>query len=228
MRLLRFAAPLLLLSLAASTPHAGGAPMISLTSLPTHFVVGEAATLSFFGIQHGNGIGPEWDAVVVAGGVSAPVTRDAGGRFHAIITPVSAGKTDVSLHLVRKGSAPTAEGGSRPVMTFWSQRRLLPVTTVPPGTQPPLQPAADRGRHLYVAKGCISCHGHAELADLREPGGTRDLTGRRYDTRYLERLLLDPYSVLPQNPSPIGSMPTLVLNYEEVDALVAFINGGGG
>jgi mono/diheme cytochrome c family protein len=105
--------------------------------------------------------------------------------------------------------------------------RLLPIRVVGSrAAAPPPQHSALRGRHLYVAKGCIACHSHAEAAGMAFFGaGALELSGRTWPEPYLRRFLADPAGTR----SDIGAaMPALGLSDTEIDALVAFLNGTAG
>ena len=100
---------------------------------------------------------------------------------------------------------------------------LLPLRAVDAGTRPlPALADADRGRRLFVAKGCVTCHNQGEI-----PGGRvgPDLAGRRFPADYLARYLADP-TIKPsqQGPAVSARMPDLELAPREIAALVAFIN----
>jgi len=111
---------------------------------------------------------------------------------------------------------------------------LMPLRVVAPGASPPPpMPVAMRGKHLFVAKGCITCHVHPETQEWESTNAGPNLTGRRYVPEVLAAFLDDPdNSPLSQNPrSGIGGttyvrMPKLGLDPREITALVAFVNGG--
>jgi cytochrome c2 len=80
--------------------------------------------------------------------------------------------------------------------------------------------AAELGRSLFIAKGCVVCHRHEAVAGVSDWGGIGpDLTNPYFDPAFLRRWLNDPSSVRPGT-----FMPTLGLNSHEIESLIAFIN----
>ncbi|HEX6560155.1 MAG TPA: cytochrome c, partial [Longimicrobiales bacterium] len=104
-----------------------------------------------------------------------------------------------------------------------SDVRLLPIAAVS-GTAKPVAawPGAERGRQLFVAKGCLTCHSHARVPDSgRIPVGP-DLTQKRFPREYLQQFLADP--AVKQNWSSDNRMPNLNLRPDEIAALIAFLS----
>lgn len=92
----------------------------------------------------------------------------------------------------------------------------------------PAQPPYERGKALFVAKGCITCHWHAQ-AGVSPSGSYRigpDLTnietvpygGMPNDADFLREWLKDPKALKPSTP-----MPNLGLSDEEIGDLLAFL-----
>jgi hypothetical protein len=113
--------------------------------------------------------------------------------------------------------------------------KLPPLKVIAPGAvAPPPFPLTDRGRQLFVVKGCNACHLRNGPTDGYTYGP--DLTGKRFPPDYLRRFLTDP-SITPV-PDEVcnragticGSpyaMPSLDLKKPEIEALVVFINSSG-
>jgi cytochrome c2 len=82
--------------------------------------------------------------------------------------------------------------------------------------------AADYGKALFSAKGCVTCHHHA---GVRNSGtfseGLPDLSAYHGDADYLRKWLKDPSAVKPGT-----DMPTLGLKDDEIEALIAFLSAG--
>jgi cytochrome c2 len=101
-----------------------------------------------------------------------------------------------------------------------SRVTLVPLTVIDAGAQAPAAlSASDRGRRLFVAKGCLTCHLHGDVSGSGVVAVGPELTGRRLAPEYLQRFLADP--------SMIGSanrMPNLNLKQAEIGALIAFLN----
>src|SRR5262245_22614196 len=108
---------------------------------------------------------------------------------------------------------------------------LLLLSALPARSAPPAiptsrsAPAADAayGKALFSAKGCVTCHHHDAVAGSGIFGGeygAPDLTAHHLDAAYLRRWLKDPSAVKPGT-----EMPTLGLSDEEIEGLIAFLNG---
>ncbi len=79
------------------------------------------------------------------------------------------------------------------------------------------------GKALFSAKGCVMCHQHAEVnkgqnvfwfGDTPAP----DLTVNKFSADYLRSWLKDPAAIKPNTP-----MPSLNLQPDEIEALIAFL-----
>jgi hypothetical protein len=77
------------------------------------------------------------------------------------------------------------------------------------------------GHDLFIAKGCITCHSHADVNDYRGFDGDigPNLTNFSASPEYLRMRLNDPTSVKSDS-----QMPKLTLSDAEIEALIAFIN----
>ncbi len=200
-RALRALAPALLLP--TFMAHAGGWAVITVDDLPDYAVVGKPLTLSFMVRQHGvspiDGLSARVDAKTGGATTAArarPGTRS--GHYTATLTPARAGSTTLTI---RSGFGK-------------SDLTLLPMTVVTAGTEPTLAVSeVDRGKRLYVAKGCVTCHVGAEIGP--------NLEGRRFDATYLAGFLAKPRRISPSAPM---EMPNLGLRQPEIASLVAFLN----
>jgi len=98
-----------------------------------------------------------------------------------------------------------------------------------PGTTPRALSDVERGRRLFIAKGCFTCHVNTEVTTAPSIRVGPELTGRRYPAVPLAKFLANPDSIqLTQLPrtGPF-KMPNLGLKEREIASLVAMINGGG-
>ena len=189
----------------ALTALAGGWAVITVEDLPDYIVAGRPVTLAFTVRQHGvrplDGLRPTVEAR--AGSLSAPAAATPGkgtGRYAATLTLPRAGEWTITIHSGFGNSATTLE----------------PIRVVMPGSESSIALSdAERGRRLFVAKGCVTCHVQNRVGP--------DLTGTRYDAGYLRRFLADPSSVV-SVPQGSFQMPNLGLRQPEITALVAFIN----
>jgi cytochrome c553 len=205
-----FALPLL----AAIPSDFGGWAVITLDTLPSEITVAQPITLTYTVRQHGR---------TLKDGLEGRVEAESHGeRVQAAALPTGApGRYDATLVLPRAGNW---------TITVWtgffrSRITLLPIPVLNPGRTAPALADAERGRRLFVAKGCLTCHAHDDVSGSGEVNIGPRLSGRRYDPDYLSRFLADPG--LARAPASTGfDMPDLGLREPEITALVAFLNGG--
>jgi len=167
-------------------------------------VAREPVTLTFTVRQHGmtrlNGLKARVNATAAAAGREA-------GQYTATLTAPEAGDWTITIHSGFHSSSTT----------------LLPLKVIEPGSRPPLAlPAPERGRQLFVAKGCVTCHLHRDVNAGSDTRAGPELTGRRYPAEYLGQFLANP-AIAPRR-SRTAEMPNLNLKQPEIAALVAFIN----
>jgi cytochrome c oxidase subunit II len=80
--------------------------------------------------------------------------------------------------------------------------------------------AVERGRTLFLAKGCATCHSHVSVSNEAVSFDVGpNLSVSRADPAFLRRWLADPQSVRPNT-----RMPNLQLKPDEIDALIAFLS----
>lgn len=204
--------------LVAAAPHSGGWAVTTVHDLPTHFVAGQANTITFTVRQHGTELVRGHDARVMirmAGRMSRSQRVDAvptrnPGEYTATFTPDAPGMAMLSLHAFRQ-----AEDIS-----------LLPLAVIAKGAPAPVLTPEARGRDLFVAKGCVTCHLKAddpEMFKRRSVDVGPALGGRRFDAEWLAAKISDP-DVGRVRFNEYVLMPKLELNPEEVSALVAYVN----
>ncbi|HLG06056.1 MAG TPA: cytochrome c [Gemmatimonadales bacterium] len=198
---------------AAAGASLGGWAIISVEEPPDYMVAGQPGTLAFTIRQHGvepmTGLRPTIEArsgkQAVKVSASAATAR---GRYVATLTLPEPGDWVVTIN--------SGFGTSK--------LALLPIPAIQSGAPVPAPLAEpERGRRLFVAKGCVGCHtrNEAGLAGGEEIGPA--LTGKRYEAAFLRRFLADPEA----NATRTGTfrMPDLELRTEEIAALVRFLNG---
>lgn len=190
----------------------GGWAVVTVDNVPDRLVVGKPQVFSFVVRQHGvdrmRGLSPSIEAR--SGGM-----RVAGRAWQSLVT----GTYSASITVPEAGDwSITIESG------FGSSKaRLLPLRAGDSTQRMAALTEAERGRHLFAAKGCIACHVHRAVdleTELRN--AAPDLTDRRFAADYLARYLADP-SIKPQSPGMMR-MPNLALREPEIASLVAFIN----
>jgi cytochrome c551/c552 len=196
---------------AAVTGHAGGWATITVADLPDSLIVGSPTHLTFTVRQHGvklmDDLTPSLEAVQGAEKVTANVTRE-GTNYHAKFTLPKPGAWAITI----KSSFGPNDITLLPMQALTANAKMISLSE------------AERGRRLYVAKGCLQCHKNDNAGvSGRFPWAT-DLTSKHYTENYLAQVMTNPDKVLPAKEH--ARMPNLNLKAYEVTALTAFINGG--
>lgn len=198
-------------TLIASNVSAGGWATITVAELPDCFVVGQTAHLSFTIRQHGvrlmDDLSPSLEAVNGAEKVTASVARE-GANYHAKFTLPKPGAWTITI----KSSFGANDVTLLPMQALAAHQAATAITD------------SERGRRLFVAKGCLQCHKNDNAGvDGRFPWAT-DLTGKHYSGAYLAQVLAEPQKALA--PPKNDRMPNLNLKPNEIAALTAFLNVG--
>jgi len=199
---------------------AGGWAVVTLDTLPESAVASIPLRLSFTVRQHGHtlmdGLQPRVVAVADKEQV-AVVAQPAGdtGRYVATLTFPRPAAWIITI-----------DSG------FGMNSRLtllpLPVVASTAASQATTgQTGAGRGLRLFVAKGCVTCHQNSVGSGNTSLGFAPALVARKYEDGHLASILSRPEAVLPRSQQPVGAMPNLGLQPDEVTALVAFINSVG-
>lgn len=191
----------------------GGWAVVTVEQPPEYLVVGKATPLTFAVRQHGmnllTGLSPYVDARAGSREIRWRAVPVVGGRYRANVVVPAAGDWQITIQ--------SGFGKSR--------GNLLPIRAVDSAAAPPTPFGAyERGRMLFAAKGCITCHVHGG-ADVR--GEVSDfgpnLTSKRFAASYLEDFLRDP-SIKPPNPESGARMPKPDLRTADIGPIVAFLN----
>lgn len=212
--------------LIAATPTAfGGWVVVTLQELPEYLEAGKATTLSFTMRQHGRdlmqGRSPtltlsDTDAGFVAKIMGRDKVTAVGGAepglYHAEITAADTGRVSVTIDTD---------------LARWKVK-LMPIRVVAAGASaPPAVPAHERGRDLFVAKGCVTCHMKKDdpaLADWRVIQAGPELTARTFPADWLAQKLADPTRLRGGGTAASDVMPQLTLSETEIGALVSYLN----
>ena len=195
----------------AGASRFGGWAVITVDDLPDYAEAGKAVDLSYVVRQHGvtllSGLGATVEARSGSKVVQASAKSVGSGRYTAQLVFPSAGDWTVTIR----------SGFMR------SEVALLPLEVVAGKSTPARALASvERGKRLFVAKGCLTCHVHGEIAGSGAIPVGPELTGKRFAPQYLAMFLADP-SIKP--PGPKGEkMPRLDLRAPEIAALATFIN----
>ena len=201
----------------AWSSHLGGWAVVTVDDFPDYLVAKQATKLSFVVRQHGqrpvDGLEPVVDAKLGSATIVQKAQPLNSGRYVATLNLPRAGDWTITIH-----SGFGMESGT-----------TLPLRAVEAGA--PSHPFSDveRGRRLFIAKGCFTCHVNTEVTTAPSLSIGPELTGRRYPAVPLARFLASPDSIqLTQVPrtGPF-KMPNLGLKEREIASLVAMINSGG-
>lgn len=128
---------------------------------------------------------------------------------------VSAGLAAIAVVLLLVSVIPWAPAGT-----------AEPAGSAPATTGPDL---VAEGRALFRAKGCVTCHAHAAVSIpaagslegmIQGDGFAPNLTSYQVETDFVRLWLRDPAAVRPGT-----RMPALELSEDEIDALIAFLDG---
>jgi cytochrome c2 len=192
----------------------GGWASVTVEDVPDYLVAGQPVTLNYTVRGHGkepvSGLNTSIEARSGDQTMTIPVTAGAkAGRYTATLTPTRAGDWTITINT-----------------GFWpKQVTLLPITAIAAGGQPPTLADTERGRRLFVGKGCMSCHTHKAVPTEGGKAGP-DLTSRRFGADHLASFLADPPKALKARGSD-KFMPNLELKPKEIASLVAFLNESG-
>jgi hypothetical protein len=204
----------------------GGWAVVTVMKIPDAWVAGKALQLTWQVRQHGvtplHGLQPILEARAGSQRVTGRTwTFDEDGQkgYRGSITFPKPGVWQVTIH--------SGFGRSRAVLVPW--RVVDSVTPVRGTVEAHLErngvapfAEAERGRRMFAALGCVTCHVHRDVGITGEVSTFgSDLTDRRFPPDYLARFLADP-SI---KPAVNGRrMPSLGLRAKDIAPLVAFIN----
>lgn len=189
----------------------GGWAVVTVENPPDYLVAGRPTELTFSVRQHGNNLLPDLRPTIEARSGMRSVTGNAvstsqTGVYRGSVTVPEAGTWQITIH----------SGFGR------SKGTMLPLQAIEPTSPVPIVAEAERGRLLFAAKGCVTCHVHGGVDVVGElRNAAPDLTDRRFPAEYLAKFLANP-AIKP--PMADLRMPNLGLKQPEIAALVAFIN----
>ena len=193
--------------------YAGGWATITVENLPDYFIAQQPTNLTFSLRQHGMKLLPDRVPTIEArsGDVeykARGVQTNRPGYYTAMLKLPNAGNWTVTI---KSGFGP-------------SNVTLMPIAAVSSaGRTPVVLTESERGQRLFVAKGCLSCHVHANVPESGTYKTGPDVTNRGLDRAYLARFLADP--TIKTSWATEARMPDLNLNKNEIASLVAFLNG---
>jgi mono/diheme cytochrome c family protein len=214
MRRLQYSLALLVIAIVPlAAVRFGGWAVITVDDLPDRVVAGQPMPLSYTVRQHGfaklNRLYGRVEAKLEGSGerlqVDSKPQKD--GQYVGVVNFPKAGEW---LLTIKSGF-------------MSSEVTLLPMTVVSSNAAPTRVVAeSERGKRLFVAKGCFTCHVHGEVAGSGSVRVGPELSDRRFAVDYLASFLNDP-SIKPAGPNG-ARMPKLDLSPREIASLTAFIN----
>ena len=198
------------LTLAMARLDAGGWAVVTLKDVPEYMVAGKPVSLTYAVRQHGVHFTPG-----LSGWIEA---RDAGG---AVVKTLATPASDTGYYLA-KLALPTPGDWTLTIVSGFMDSKSGPVLmrVVAGGDQVAKLGDAERGKVLFAAKGCISCHTHTGVSP--KTGFAPDLSSPRFAASFLKTYLADPSIKPPSRPGLV--MPNLELTHGEIGALVAFLS----
>jgi hypothetical protein len=206
--------------------RAGGWAVVTVMKIPDAWIAGKPLQLTWQVRQHGiallDGLQPTLEARAGSRRVTGRTwsfEEDGTKGYRGSIAFPEPGLWQVTIH--------SGFGRSRAVLVPW--RVVDSLTPVRGTVEAHLErngiapfPEAERGRRMFVALGCVTCHVHRAAGVVGEISAFGpDLTDRRFPGDYLARFLADP-SIKPA--ANDKRMPNLELRPKDIAPLVAFIN----
>ena len=207
--------------LAPAVPAAfGGWAVITVQDVPEYLRVGQATTLEFTIRQHGQRYMDDRSPSVTVRKAGSDGAADAQrlaavhtsqpGQYAVTFTPADTGSVEVTID---------SDWGS-------SRVTLLPIPALAAGQAPVPVAEQDRGRQMFLAKGCVTCHMKRDdpvLGERNSVGAGPELTGRQFPLEWISQKLADPAS-LRVSTGQYMVMPNLGLSKPEIAALASYVN----
>ncbi|HSL68637.1 MAG TPA: cytochrome c [Longimicrobiales bacterium] len=190
----------------------GGWATVTVEDLPDYFTAGQPVNVAFTIRQHGQelmeGLKPAIEAQ--AGKLEARAQAAPGksrGTYVARIVLPQPGTWTLTI---------------RSDFGKYSDVALLPIQAIAPGAALAALSDMERGKRLFVAKGCFTCHQRTDVKGAGKIDVGPTLSGRVLAADYVKRVLADPSIV--QNKVGPTRMPNLNLKEREIASLAAFVS----
>jgi mono/diheme cytochrome c family protein len=196
-------------TLAMARLDAGGWAVVTLKDVPEYMVAGKSVPLTYAVRQHGVHLTPG-----LSGWIEARSAQ--GGVVKALAAP--AGDTGYYLATLALPAGDWTLTVNSGFMN--SQSGPVVMRVIASGDQVATISAAERGKVLFAAKGCVTCHTHTGVSS--RTGFAPDLSSPRFAAAYLTTFLANPSIKSPSQPGL--TMPNLELTHGEIGALVAFLS----
>jgi hypothetical protein len=187
----------------------GGWAVVTIQELPEYFVAGRPYTIDFKVRQHGHNLLNDLEPqLIVRNGsneqrIAAKAT--APGTYAATFTAPAGGLLTLTI---KSGFGA-------------SNLQLYPAPVIAAGARAPSVAPVDRGRALFIAKGCNACHSNSDLVDRPDNQQIKvgpELGGRRLARDYVMQKMAKPNS---------ETMPNLGLSDAEISAIASFLTPSG-
>ncbi len=196
----------------------GGWAVVTVQELPEYFVAGRPYTIEFKIRQHGRNLLSDLEPELILS-TSAPRMGGLLGGANEQRIPAKARSTEGTY--TATFTAPATGPLYLTIKSGFgaSNLRLYPAPVIAAGAAAPTILPADRGRALFVAKGCNACHTNADLVDRPDNQQIKagpELGGHRLTREYVIQKMKTPAS---------ETMPDLGLSDAEVAAIAAFLAG---
>ena len=191
--------------------HYGGWATITVENLPDQLTAAQPYNLTFAVRAHGDDLVEDLSPRVEARSgrerfTARAVQTNLPGYYTATITPPKPGDWTLDIQ----------SGFGK------SHVELLPIAVLGAHERRTVSfSAPEHGQRLFVAKGCLACHEHAQVNNSGTYKIGPVLTETRLPADYLARFLADP-SIKPATGDM--RMPDLKLKPAEINALIAFLN----
>lgn len=185
----------------------GGWAVVTVKDLPEYFVAGRQYTIAFQVRQHGHNFLSDLEPQLLLSTATRgpeqriPAQNRGNGSYAVTFTAPAAGQVSLTI---KSGFGA-------------SDLRLYPAPVVAAGAGAAPLASADRGRALFVAKGCNVCHVNSDLADRldnQQIAVGPPLGGRHLARDYVIQKMKNPAS---------QTMPDLGLSDAEAAAIAAFL-----
>lgn len=202
----------------------GGWATITITNPPAYLQAGENYRLEYMVRQHGrdpleglNGtveLTPTGTSPAASPVTVSAIPGDRKGSYIATFRVPEGERLTLRIHSGFSG------GG-------WGDLTVTGLPVVRRGEKAPVLSPGDRGRQLFVMKGCGSCHVNGDIPEYGAvnrvlEGVAPELTARQLEAGYVRQRLTNPSSLPAIGSGPVR-MPKLDLAPVEVDALVAML-----
>ena len=202
-----------LLVLTAAATGAGGWSIVTVDDLPEYLIAGQTTRISYTVRQHGQTLRDDLAGSIVA--------RQGGNKVTALVANARGGWYTATFVV------PTAGVWSIDVASGWGAGSSIdPIPAIAADTKaPPPAPLAERGQHLFMAKGCATCHLIKTVPGTGTIAYGPEIRLSRLQADYVASVLADPTTASKTYPSGSFPMPNLGLKPAEIAALTAFLTG---